>query len=154
NRFQLGPFEHIFHAGRLHPWKRVGLLLEAFRLVNADIPLLVTGTGEGMETLREQARGDERVRFLGEVPREKLYDLFARSLVVPFVPLREDYGYVAAEAMLSGKPVITLSDSGEVTRIVEHEKTGLVVAPTPETLAGAIGRFVHDPEDARRMGAA
>src|SRR5262249_14148705 len=56
NRFQLGPFEHIFHAGRLHPWKRVGLLLEAFRLVNADIPLLVTGTGEGMETLREQAR--------------------------------------------------------------------------------------------------
>ncbi|HEX9302827.1 MAG TPA: glycosyltransferase [Thermoanaerobaculia bacterium] len=152
DRFHQGPFEHFLHSGRLHPWKRADLVLEAYRSLSTDVPLLVTGTGEAQESLRRQAAGDDRIQFLGDVPREDLYDLYSRALAVPFVPLREDYGYVAVEAMLSGKPVITASDSGEPARLVEHEKTGLIVEPRADAIAAALGRFLRAPAEAKRMG--
>jgi len=152
--FHDGPFEHFLHSGRLHPWKRVDLVIEAYRSLSTDVPLLITGTGEAQESLRRQAAGDGRIQFLGDVPREVLYDLYARSLAVPFVPLREDYGYVAVEAMLSGKPVITASDSGEPARLIEHGETGLVVEPRADAIAAALDRFLQAPAEAKRMGSA
>ncbi|HEY6066068.1 MAG TPA: glycosyltransferase family 4 protein, partial [Thermoanaerobaculia bacterium] len=154
DRFREGPFEHFLHAGRLHPWKRTDLVLRAYLSLSTDVPLLVTGSGEAGPDLRRLVGGDERVRFLGEVERPVLYDLFSRALAVPFVPLREDYGYVAIEAMLSGKPVITASDSGEPARLVENGVSGLVVAPRVDAIAHAFSRFLESPDEARRMGAA
>ena len=152
--FHEGPFEHFFHSGRLHPWKRADLVIDAYRSLSTDVPLLITGTGEGEASLRRQAAGDGRIRFLGEVPRKLLYDLYSRALAVPFVPLREDYGYVTIEAMLSGKPVVTASDSGEPARLIEHEQTGLVVEPRADAIAAALQRFLMDPAKARQMGSA
>jgi glycosyltransferase involved in cell wall biosynthesis len=152
--FHEGPFEHFLYSGRLHPWKRADLAIEAYRSLSTDVPLLITGTGEAEADLRRRAAGDERIRFLGEVSRESLYDLYSRALAVPFVPLREDFGYVAVEAMLSGKPVITASDSGEPARLVEHERTGLVVEPRADVIAAALERFLRAPSEARRMGSA
>ena len=123
-------------------------------MLSTDVPLLVTGSGEAEADLRRRAAGDSRVRFLGEVSRESLYDLYSRAWAVPFVPLREDFGYVAVEAMLSGKPVVSASDSGEPARLVQHEKTGLVVDPHAEAIAAALARLLHEPSEARRMGAA
>src|SRR6185503_924924 len=134
-RFHEGPFEHFLLSGRLHAWKRTDLVIEAYRSISTDAPLLVTGSGEAEADLRRLAAGDARIRFLGDVSRETLYDLYSRAIAVPFVPLREDFGYVAVEAMLSGKPVITASDSGEPARLVEHEKTGLVVEPRADAIA-------------------
>ena len=152
--FHDGPFEHFLHSGRLHPWKRADLVIEAYRSLSTDVPLLITGTGETQESLRRQAAGDGRIQFLGEIPREALYDLYARALAVPFVPLREDYGYVAVEAMLSGKPVITASDSGEPARLIEHGETGLIVEPRADAIAAALDRFLQAPAEAKRMGSA
>ncbi len=153
-RFHEGPFEHFLLSGRLHAWKRADLVIEAFRSISTDASLLVTGSGEAEADLRRRAAGDARIRFLGETSRETLYDLYSRAIAVPFVPLREDFGYVAVEAMLSGKPVITASDSGEPARLVEHEKTGLVVEPRADAIAAALERLLHDPSEALRMGAA
>jgi glycosyltransferase involved in cell wall biosynthesis len=152
--FHEGPFEHFLHSGRLHPWKRADLVVEAYRSLSTDVPLLITGTGEAGESLKRQAAGDGRIQFLGEVPREALYDLYSRALAVPFLPLREDYGYVAVEAMLSGKPVITTSDSGEPARLIENGETGLVVEPRADAVAAALDRFLRAPAEARRMGSA
>jgi glycosyltransferase involved in cell wall biosynthesis len=154
DRFHEGPFEHFLHSGRLHPWKRADLVIEAYRSLSTDVPLLVTGTGEAEADLRRRAAGDARVRFLGEVSREDLYDLYSRALAVPFVPLREDFGYVTVEAMLSGKPVVTASDSGEPARLVEHERSGIVVEPRTDAIAAALERLLRAPSEARRMGSA
>ena len=151
-KFREGPFEHFLVAGRLHPWKRTELVLDAFASVPHDVRLLVTGAGEAGDAVLRRAAADPRVRLLGEVPRETLYDLYSAALAVPFVPIREDYGYVAAEAMAASKPVITASDSGEPTRLVRHERTGLVTAPDPAALAAAMTRLITTPDLARQFG--
>lgn len=152
-KFREGPFEHFLHAGRLHSWKRVDLVIRAYQSLSTDVPLLITGRGEAEADLRRLAAGNDRIRFLGEVDRASLYDLYSRAAAVPFVPVREDYGYVAIEAMLSGKPVVTASDSGEPARLVENGVNGFVVAPEPGALAAALGNLARSPNDARRMGA-
>src|SRR5438445_2329998 len=56
--------------------------------------------------------------------------------------------------MLSGKPVITASDSGEPARLVADGVTGRVVAPEPDAIASAFDELLRSPETARRMGEA
>lgn len=152
SRFHDGPFEHFLLAGRLHRWKRPELVLDAYLRLDCDIPLLITGSGEEEGRLRELA-GDRRVVFLGDVPREQLYDLFSKALAVPFVPVHEDFGYVAVEAMLAGKPVITVDDAGEPARLVARSGGGLVVDPTPEAVSTALRHFVDHPSAASDLGA-
>jgi len=46
--------------------------------------------------------------------------------------------------MLTAKPVITCTDSGGPLELVEHEGTGLIVAPEPAAVAAAIDRLYDD----------
>lgn len=151
--FRDGPAEHFLHVSRLHRWKRADLVIRACLSLPSSPPLLVTGSGEEEAALRELARGSSRVRFLGPVSRETLRDLYARAIAVPFVPVREDFGYVTIEAGLSAKPVITAVDSGEAARIVGRAGSGLLVDPTPEAIARAMRDVLSDPAAAREMGA-
>jgi len=146
------PGEYIFLPGRLHRWKRVDLVLKAFRHVKQDIPLKIAGTGEDEPALRELAAGDPRIEFLGRVSEEQLLELYARALVVPFVPIHEDYGLITIEAFRSKKPVITCSDSGEPTCFVQDCKTGFVVAPEPQAIAEKLNYYIDHPEQAAEMG--
>src|SRR5262249_48959323 len=132
--------------------KRVDLLIRAMRLARTPLPLLIAGTGRDEARLRDLAAGDGRIRFLGPVPDDALVALYGASLAVPFVPYDEDYGLVAIEAMTSGKPVITGTDSGGPLAFVADGETGLVVPPVPEALARAIDRLASDVDEARRMG--
>ena len=84
--------DYILMPGRLHRWKRVDLVIDAYKHVKRDVPLLITGTGEDEKALRAAAAGDGRIRFLGNVDESALSDLYADALLVPFVPKHEDYG--------------------------------------------------------------
>lgn len=150
--FRPGPFEHVLLAGRLHAWKRPGLVLEAYLSSGLDVPLVITGAGPEEGALKALAAGNPRVRFLGEVDRETLSELFSRALAVPFAPVREDFGYVTVEAMLSAKPVVTTHDAGEAARLVEDGRTGLVVSPDRDSIGRALERLARHPEEARRLG--
>jgi glycosyltransferase involved in cell wall biosynthesis len=152
-RFHQGLFEHFLHVGRLHEWKRADFVVRAFRRARSEMPLLIAGTGPEEGRLRELAGDDPRIRFLGHVSRSKLIELYARALAVPFVPIREDFGYITIEAMLSGKPVITASDSGEAVRLVTETGAGLVVDPEPDKLAAAMDRLAASTDEARSLGA-
>jgi glycosyltransferase involved in cell wall biosynthesis len=73
---------------------------------------------------------------------------------VCFTPLREDYGFVTAEAFASGKAVITAIDSGGPAELVSDGRDGLRCAPTPASLATALARLSDDRQAAEAMGAA
>ena len=152
DRFRPGAFRHLFLPGRLHRWKRVHLVIEACKRVARPITLLLAGTGEQEGELRELAGDDPRIRFLGRVSDDELVALYADALAVPFMPLREDLGFVTLEAFKSGKPVITCADAGEPAHFVEDGVNGFVCQPDPAAIAAKI-EFLHDhPRAAEEMG--
>ena len=144
--------DYFFLPGRLHPWKRVDLVIQAFRRVRAPVRLVIAGVGEAEAALRALADGDERIEFVGRVDDERLMALYSGALAVPFAPKREDYGYVTLEAFASGKPVITCTDAGEAAAIVGSSGGGLVVAPTAEALAEAMESIAARSGEVAAMG--
>jgi glycosyltransferase involved in cell wall biosynthesis len=147
-----GGQEYFLLPGRLHRWKRVDLAIRAFKLTRAQIPLLIAGTGEDEPYFKELAIDDPRIKFLGYVSDDEIIELYAHALGVLFVPKDEDFGYVTLEAMMSHKPVITCSDSGEPTAFVRNEHSGFVTKPEPADVAAAIESLAANPSSAARMG--
>ena len=153
--FRQGEFgDYFFLPGRLHAWKRVDLVIRAVMASKLPMKLIIAGIGEAEAELRAIARRDDRIEFLGRIADKEMLALYAGARGVPFVPLREDYGYVTLEAFASGKPVITCSDSGEPRQFVRHKRTGLVCEPTVDDLQAALEALFCDAELARTLGEA
>lgn len=157
-RYRSGPFgDYALFAGRLDPLKRCDLLVEAFRHVDPSARLVLIGKGPQRENLERQVERlglKDRVTFTGFVPEDELLDLYAGAFAVLYAPVDEDYGYVTVEAFLSGKPVVTATDSGGTLEFVEQGESGFIVEPTPEAMAEAINRLYAERKRAREMGEA
>ena len=146
--------DYFFLPGRLHPWKRVDLAIRAVLASKLPMRLVIAGDGECEASLRTLAGGDARITFLGRVSDDEVRQHYAACLAVPFLPLREDYGYVTIEAFASGKAVVTCRDSGEPARIVAHGADGLVADPTVPAIRQALERLWRDRALAGSLGAA
>ncbi|MEX2292748.1 MAG: glycosyltransferase [Acidimicrobiales bacterium] len=148
------PIEAFVTASRLDRPKRTDLILDAFsRVRDPDARLVVCGDGPERATLHARAARDPRVTMAGFVSEVELAELYAGAVAVPFVPDREDFGYVSLEAMRAGTPVITTTDSGGAKELVVDGGNGLVVDPFPEPLARAMHRLWSDRTFAWRLGA-
>ena len=91
--------------------KRVDLLIKAF--LKADIEnskLLIGGNGEEKENLIKLSQNDDRIKFLGFIPDEKMNEFYNSLDVFVFPTILEGYGMPIVEAMACGRPVITLND--------------------------------------------
>lgn len=147
--------QFIFLPGRLHKWKRVDLVITAMKFVKSPVILVIAGKGDDEENLKKLVNKlglEERVQFLGSVSDNELLDLYSKSIVIPFVPIHEDYGYITIEAFKSKKPVITCHDSGEPAIVVNDSVSGFVVEPNPRTIAEKINYFIDHPEKISQMG--
>ncbi len=148
----LPPGRHLFTASRLDGPKRLDLLIEAMAHVPGDVELHIGGTGPQGDRLRALAAPDPRIRFLGRVSDHELATRYAEALAVPFVPLDEDYGLIAVEALAAGTPVVTTTDSGGPAELVRDGVDGAVVDPDPAALGRALAALAADPTRARSLG--
>lgn len=92
------------------------------------------------------------VLFAGHVSDEELSSHYFSASCVVAPAFEEDYGLTAIEAMSFGKPVVVCADGGGLVDLVEHEVTGLIVAPNPRSIANAVERLVADRDLADRLG--
>ena len=102
------------YAGRLLPWKGASLAIRAVALAEGW-RLVVCGDGGDTKRLRRLARRleiEERVSFRGWVSRSDLQDEMQAARVLLYPSLHDDAGWVVAEAMASGLPVICLDRGG------------------------------------------
>ncbi|MBL9216638.1 MAG: glycosyltransferase family 4 protein [Opitutaceae bacterium] len=105
------------------------------------------------------AAADFPVRFLGDIPDEKLDALYADADVFAMtsIPHRhsvEGFGLVYLEAGAHGLPVVAHAVGG-VPEAVLHEETGLLVPPGDQAgLVAAFVRLLRDPALRQRLGAA
>jgi len=144
----------FFTASRLDGPKRIDLMIDAMHGVRADIDLRIAGVGPKMDSLRERAGLDSRVKFMGRLPEAELSQCYADATAVLFVPDDEDLGLITLEAQMSSTPVITSTDSGGPTELIEDGVSGVVSPPTAASLADAMDRLASDPVLASRLGAA
>jgi glycosyltransferase involved in cell wall biosynthesis len=146
----------IFTASRLHPLKRVSLLLKAMKHVKSKaMRVVVAGAGEEEEDLHRLAAElgiADRVKFLGRIDDETLLHHYARCRAVFFAPFMEDFGFVTLEAARSKKPVITCVDSGGPAELVTNGRSGYVLLPDPHFIARQIDVLAENRELAVRMG--
>ncbi len=152
--YRNGAQKYFFTSSRLDRPKRVDLIMEAMRFVKADLPLLIAGSGPDEDRLKDLARSDPRIRFLGFVADDEMPGLYANALAVPYVPRDEDYGLITVEAMRSGKPVVTVLDAGGPTEIVRDQVNGFVTEPNAQALGERLAWFAEHPQQAEEMGKA
>jgi glycosyltransferase involved in cell wall biosynthesis len=138
-------------VGRLDRWKRMDLAIRAAAM--GRFRLVVAGEGADKERLVSiAAEIGADVELKGAVSDEELLELYASCGAVLFTPADEDYGYIALEAFLSRKPVVTCTDSGGPLELVTDGENGRVAAPEPGPLAEAARSILEAPDLARAMG--
>jgi glycosyltransferase involved in cell wall biosynthesis len=143
---------------RLHEEKGHRYLFAAVPEIVARLPGMVfLLAGEGPDRAALEAEVRERglapvVRFLGR--RDDISALIKLAAVVVLPSLAESFGFVLAEAMSLGKPVVATAIGG-IPEVVTDEQTGLLVPPAdPGRLAAALCRILTDPALAGRLGEA
>jgi glycosyltransferase involved in cell wall biosynthesis/SAM-dependent methyltransferase len=161
NRLTRGEFgDYFYYPSRLSKAKRQDFVLRALALADKKVRVVFSGApdnpeyGEELKRLARELGVEDRVEWKGFVGDEDMIRLYARARSVVFTPIDEDLGYIALEAMLSGKPLLTLSDTGEPAALTRDGIEGFVVPPEPLALADAMNRLAKSKELARDMGEA
>ena len=115
---------YALYFGRLSPEKGVRTLIDA--AVQADIKLIVLGTGSIEEELKTYAKDKKNVEFKGFQQGEALQNYIrrARCVVLPS-EWYENGPYSAMEAMALGKPLI-VSNHGGLPELVEDHVNGYI----------------------------
>lgn len=149
----------VFTLGRMTYYKGFDVLIEAARHLPKDVVVLIGGSGELLEPLRQQVRDaglTERVHLLGRVSDEDLPGYFgaAEIFCLPSLVRSEAFGLVMVEAMGHGKPVVATDIVGSgVPWVNLHSESGLNAKPGDSLdLAVCIRRILDDPSLAQRLG--
>jgi glycosyltransferase involved in cell wall biosynthesis len=117
--------------------------------------LTLKGQTSYWDDLVAAAGGDDRIVFHGAVFHAETIDLYRRAavMVIPSV-WNEPSPLTAYEAAACGLAVVA-TRSGGIPEIVEHGKTGILVARgDAKELAMAISQVIDNPALARAMGEA
>ncbi len=128
-QFQPGTRKDDFYltASRLVPYKKIDLIVEAFRHL-PDKQLIVIGDGPEMKKIA--AKAGKNVTLLGFQPASVLVDYMQRARGFLFAA-EEDFGIIPLEAQACGTPVIAFGKGGalETVRGLDHAKpTGVFFA--------------------------
>ncbi len=144
---------YLLTVGRLVPEKGIHLLLEAYRDVATDLPLVVVGDdphGKYLERLKEEA--DDRVRFVGYVYGPPLAAFFAGSYLYVQPSTLEGLSIALLEAMSYGAGVLASDIPPNVEALGDagfYFPTGDVAA-----LGEQLRRLLASPDDVKEKGAA
>ena len=144
-------------AGRLAPYKRVDMLIEAVGLVREKIPevrLEVIGTGDAEGDLRRAAArlgAGSWVRIRGRVDDDGLLDAYRRAWVVASASSSEGWGMTLTEAARCGTPSVATRIPGHMDAIADGI-SGFLVEDRGE-LVGRLTEILSNPPLRNRLGA-
>ena len=120
-------------AGRLTPYKRIDLAVDACTELN--LPLTVIGDGPDYEKLRKMA--GPTITFTGQLSDEELALQFASASALIF-PGLDDFGITPVEAMAAGTPVIAYKAGGALDYVIPGKTGEFFDEQTVDSLAQAL----------------
>jgi glycosyltransferase involved in cell wall biosynthesis len=120
---------NLLYAGRVSKDKNIAFLLDVYReLIKHydDVNLVVAGDGPDLETMKQNARDLERVRFLGLVEHSNLPEIYSSTHALVFPSVTDTFGMAVLESQSCGLPAL-VSDRGGPKNIVKDGETGYVL---------------------------
>lgn len=121
-----------FFIGRHVPYKGLTYLLKASKeLEDVNIHFLIAGSGELTENLKEEAKSDGKVEFLGRITdSERKAFLYASDIICfPSITRNEGFGLALAEGMYFGHPAVTFTIPGSGVNYVNIDKVTGIECP-------------------------
>lgn len=109
-----------FAVGRHVPYKGMEYLIKASKYLDDSFAILIGGKGELTEYLKELAKDDRKIHFLGRVPDEDMVAYYKACDIFcfPSITKNEAFGLSLAEAMYYGKPTVTFTIPGSGVNFV------------------------------------
>jgi glycosyltransferase involved in cell wall biosynthesis len=129
------PEEFYLTGGRLVPYKRIDVVVQAFNALK--LPLVVFGSGRDREQL--EAIAGPHVRFVGRVDEDELRSLYRRCRAY-ITAGDEDAGIQPVEAMAAGRPVIAYASGGVRETVLDGVTGCFFHEQTPAALAVAVAQ--------------
>ncbi|QDS91250.1 GDP-mannose-dependent alpha-(1-6)-phosphatidylinositol monomannoside mannosyltransferase [Rosistilla ulvae] len=129
--------DYYIAASRLVPYKRVDLIVEAFRLM-PERKLLVVGDGPMYKTLK--ANCPANVELMGYLPHERMSQLMQGAKAFVFAA-EEDFGITSVEAQACATPVIAYGRGGSLETVVEGVTGCFFEEQVPQSVADAVDAF-------------
>lgn len=133
-------------TGRIEPYKKVDLVVEAFNLNGRKLKVIGSGTHKAGILAKAKAN----IEFLGRVSDEELAETYAQCLAFIFPP-EEDFGIVPVEAMAAGRPVIAYKKGGALETVVEGVTGEFFFPQTPLALNKTLKNFNPKKYDSQRI---
>ncbi len=129
-------------GGRLIPYKRLELAVEAFNQLGLSLKIF----GDGRDRASLHARARPNIEFLGWVDEAQRQALFAGCRAFIF-PGMEDFGITPLEAMAAGRPVIAYAAGGALDTIIEGVTGRFFREQSAAALAVAVAASQQDQYD-------
>jgi len=138
----------IGSVGRFTREKQMNLLIEAVAQLPQNFKLLLVGSGRREDELMRLA--NERIpgRHAFIAAHDYLGDYYRAMDAFSLVSAHEGFGLVIPEAMMCDRPVIA-TNVGCVPEVIRDRINGIVVDPTPESIATAAQLLQAHPNWAR-----
>jgi len=148
----------IVFVGRLGKQKDPLLLLEAFNILPNELQdrsqISIIGDGpkrKELERFIKENKLKEKVKLLGAVSREKVFEILKKSDIFVLISNWEGFPYTIIEAMSCGLPVIA-SDVGGIREAVNDDCGILVERGNKEEIEKALEKLLKNPSLAKEMG--
>jgi 1,2-diacylglycerol 3-alpha-glucosyltransferase len=147
----------LLYVGRIAREKNLEMLLRAFRILlsrHSNIRLLLVGGGPALAEMRKlvrRLRVEDRVHFLGMLPRRDIDPIFAASDVFVFPSTTETQGIAICEAMSAGLPVVAVNAGGIPENISDGED-GFLTQDDPNAFADRIEYLLTHDKERQQMG--
>jgi glycosyltransferase involved in cell wall biosynthesis len=144
------PGDYVVAVGTLEPRKNLRRLAEATQALGVELRV-VGATGWGRVRLNGNG-----VRWLGEVPDERLPALYRGALCAAYPSLYEGFGLPVLEAMACGTPVVTSAGGGTeeiaggAAVLVDPRDSRAIAAGIEEAISRRAELSRRGPERARR----
>lgn len=142
--------DYYLTASRLVPYKRVDLIVEAFRLMPEKQLVVI---GDGPQHVAIMRRATKNIRILGYQSDDVLRRCMQHARAFVFAA-EEDFGITPVEAMACGTPVIAYGKGGVRDSVIEGVTGCFFPQQTVESISDAVRRFEASdlrPEDCRRQ---
>ncbi|ULQ52401.1 glycosyltransferase family 4 protein [Flavihumibacter fluvii] len=148
----------VLFAGKMEPKKDPDFILQLAGILDEpSIKFLLVGNGVLEASLKEKAKGDNRIKFL-DFQNQSAMPVMYRMADIFILPSRgpgETWGLAINEAMASGRPVMVSEKVGGAPDLVKDGQNGIIIQPGElNKAAECIRSLASDKNNWKKMAGA